>query len=276
MTLLKNSSEGGTSGVAVSTGNSGGASGNAFDAVTVSGAGAALAFDNSQAAHGTLSAKYTFPSGVASTAYASWTTSAGSTSPAFFRLYLRHAANPSVNTRVWQADISGSVLCAALYVNTSGTLQMTDSAGTNIFTTTATVPLSQWYRLEGYVTGSPSAGQVELKLFKSADSTAADEVKTSSAAQNTGGVPNSFRYGCFAALTQSSPFTLWADDIGLSSTGYLGPVVYPGRAQVQVAWSTEPFAAPLWTDVTDYIRLEKTVSLQRGRQDNISEVQAGS
>ena len=51
---------------------------------------------------------------------------------------------------------------------------------------------------------------------------------------------------------------------------------YPGRAQVLIAWATEPFSpSPAWTDVTDWIRLDKSISLQRGRQDNISDVQQG-
>jgi len=51
---------------------------------------------------------------------------------------------------------------------------------------------------------------------------------------------------------------------------------YPGRAQVLIAWASEPFAAaPQWTDVSDYVRYEGGISLQRGRQDNISQIIAG-
>jgi hypothetical protein len=52
---------------------------------------------------------------------------------------------------------------------------------------------------------------------------------------------------------------------------------YGGKAQVLIAWASEPFAAfPAWTDVTSYVRLERGISVQsRGRQDNISTVQAG-
>jgi hypothetical protein len=45
---------------------------------------------------------------------------------------------------------------------------------------------------------------------------------------------------------------------------------------VLIAWASEPFAAsPAWTDVSDYVRYEGGISLQRGRQDNISEIIAG-
>jgi len=53
-------------------------------------------------------------------------------------------------------------------------------------------------------------------------------------------------------------------------------VTYSGRAQVLIAWSTEPFnTSPSWTDVTAWIRLDKPLSLQRGRQDNMTAVPAG-
>lgn len=50
---------------------------------------------------------------------------------------------------------------------------------------------------------------------------------------------------------------------------------FTGRAQVLIAWASEPFSAPAWTDVTNWIRLDKGIHLQRGRQDNISEIQQG-
>jgi hypothetical protein len=53
-------------------------------------------------------------------------------------------------------------------------------------------------------------------------------------------------------------------------------MTFTGRAQVRIAWATEPFnPSPTWTDVTGWIRLDKTMSLQRGRQDNITSISAG-
>ena len=53
-------------------------------------------------------------------------------------------------------------------------------------------------------------------------------------------------------------------------------MTFAGRAQVLIAWATEPFnPSPTWTDVSDWIRLDKGTQLQRGRQDNITAVQAG-
>src|SRR5260370_715486 len=50
---------------------------------------------------------------------------------------------------------------------------------------------------------------------------------------------------------------------------------FAGRYQVLIAWATQPFAAPAWTDVTAWVRLDAPLSLQRGRQDNMSQIPAG-
>ena len=242
MTTLTNSFEGGTNGTALSTGNTGGGSGNAFDAVNTTGSGSGIAFSTAQAMHGTVSAKLTYASGVSSNVYASWTTSMGAQAQAWFRFYIYITAHPSVNLRIWQSDISGSTLCSALFLTTSGTLAF-NASGSTAFTTTAAVPLNTWYRLEGYCTGSTSAGQVSLSMY-AGDSTSAVETDTSSASQNTGGTQNCYRFGSFAAITETSAFSYYIDDPGLSSTGPLGPStgIVPGAAALTGSGS---FGSPL-------------------------------
>ena len=230
MTTLTNSFEGGTNGTGLSTGNTGGTSGNAFDAVNTTGSGSGIAFSNAEAMHGTLSAKLTYAASTSSNVYASWTTSMGAQSQVWFRFYIYITAHPSVNLRIWQSDISAATLCSALFLTTSGTLAF-NASGSTAFTTTAAIPLNTWYRLEGYCTGSTSTGQVSLSMY-AGDSTTAVETDTSSATQNTGGTQNSYRYGSFASITETSAFSYYIDDVGLSSTGYLGPspTTLPGAA----------------------------------------------
>ena len=223
MTTLTNSFEGGSNTTGITTGNSGGASGNAFDVINSSGAGSSLTFSSTHAAHGTLSMDMHMASGVSSGQDAAWTTSIGTQTEFWFRMYLFHTANPSVRTRIWQADISGSTLCGGLFLNTNGTLDMSATGGTAVITSTNSVPLSAWYRVEGFLIGNTSTGQISFSLYTTMDDATPLETKTSSAAQNTGGSPNSARYGCFAATTETPAFDLWIDDIGLSSTGALGP-----------------------------------------------------
>jgi hypothetical protein len=216
--VLVNTFEGGTNGVTVSPGNSGGASGAAFDSVTIGG-GATLAFDSTRAAHGALSLQVATVA--SATSYVQWSASMGPQSPAWFRAYLYLTANPAANHRA-VTFLQGGTLCGYVQVLTTGRLQFVNAAGSAIFTTTAAVPLGQWFRIEGFLTGDATAGQVELKLFASqADGVTPDETDTSSAAQNTAGRPDTVRYGVAAAVANAGPF--WMDDLGLSATGYLGP-----------------------------------------------------
>lgn len=232
MTLLTNSWEGGTNGTVLSTGNTGGLSGNAFDAVNASGTGTTGKFSNTQAAHGSLSMQLIYASGVASKAYVSWTTSMGAQSQIWFRLYVYLTAYPNAAMRLWSTDIGGVTLCSALYVNTGGTLSFNDTSAA-AFTTTNAIPLNTWYRLEGFCTGSATVGQLELKMF-AGDSATPVETDTSAATRNTGGTQDSYRFGSLQTVTNTPALTIYYDDIGLSSTGYLGPsgvAFVPGAAR---------------------------------------------
>ncbi len=221
-----NTYEGGSNGTGISQANSGGMSGTAFDVVTTTGTGTTITYDNTHPVHGTLGGKTHFPA-VAATAYPSWTTAVGAQGKIWFRRYLYHTAYPAVNTRIWQSDISGSTLCAAVYLMTDGSLLFANSAGATVFQSAAALaPNSAPYRVEGYVTGSATVGQVELKLWKtSADGALGTEdyTNTSAANVNTGGTQNCYRFGSFASVTQGSAWDLWHDDDGVSPSGYLGP-----------------------------------------------------
>jgi len=104
-----------------------------------------------------------------------------------------------------------------------------NAAGARIFTFTGTVPLNAWFRIEGFVTGNASTGQVELKQFNDPASATATETQTSAASVNTGGTMDTYEFGMpVTPSANNGPF--WMDNIGLSSTGYLGPatVTSPG------------------------------------------------
>jgi hypothetical protein len=223
VTTLVNSFEGGTTTTTLTTGNSGGISGNAFDTVTI-GASATLAFDSTHAAHGGLSCEAA-TGGSSVTSFAMWTTSMGTQTQVWFRLYLYFTANPAATTFVFRTLVNNATACAALAVTTTGKLRALDSASTTITTSAASIPLNQWFRAEGFFVSDPSVGQTEIKLFSTADSPTPTETDTSAATQNTTGGQNSYRYGMTGALANGGPF--WIDDIGLSNTGYLGPSVVP-------------------------------------------------
>lgn len=218
MTLLLNSFEGGTSGTTISTGNSGAASGTAFNYVNING-GAALAYDNTHAAHGSLSARFT-SSATPGAPYLQWSTALGTQTQVWFRAYLYFASNPANQHSVVDL-INGGNLCSRVNITIAGKLIATDTTGSAIFTTTNSIALNQWVRIEGYVIASATVGQVQLKLFNVPDSVTPTETQTSAATQNTYTSMADYNFG---VAVNTANVAFWMDDIGLSSTGPIGPV----------------------------------------------------
>lgn len=216
---VTNSAEGGTAGTTVTTANSGGASGNPFDRVDI-GSGASVIFDNTEAAHGALS--YAFSTGATkSLARLQWNSSVGTQTQVWFRAYLYFTANPAATVRVLDQD-QGHTACAVVVVLPTGRIQVrTGSTGTQTLTSKSTIPLNRWFRIEGYVIGSPTAGQVQLEIFTSPDSTTPDETLTSAANINTYGPMDTYNFGI--STTTANVATYWEDDMGISTSGYLGP-----------------------------------------------------
>jgi hypothetical protein len=220
--MVFNNAEGGTNGTAVTTANSGGASGTAFDSLG-SGATTTLTFDNTHAAHKSLSYKILVGT-TNNNSFLTWTTSltGSSVTQVWFRVYLYLTANPSSTLRIIGAR-NGSTTRGNIAINSSGKLLLLNAAASILKTSTASVPLNQWFRIEGYILGDASVGQMEVKLFSTAmDEDTADETQTTTALQNTGGSITRIDFGNPSSLAS---YTFWADDVAASSTGYIGPVV---------------------------------------------------
>ena len=257
MTVLLNSFEGGTSGTTITTGNSGGASGNACDATTI-GSGATLAFDNTHAAHGTLAMKVATVASAAS--HFDWTTSMGTQTTVWFRTYLYVTANPAAGIRFFRT-LTGSTLCGAVALATTGHLQAINSGGTSSGTTTNAISLNQWIRVEGFITNSATVGQVGISLFNSPDSTTATETLTTAANLNTNAQANAYQFGT-ATVTNGGPF--WMDDIGLSSTGYLNPDFQFAATVSATAALARQIQKPLGTVPVTPVGTPAAVAIQSG------------
>jgi hypothetical protein len=224
--VLVESFAGGTSGTTVTATAASGyqslgtADGVLFDVVSI-GASTTITYDNTVAHSGTLSCKIT--TSAASTVYGLWQNGAVLTAATqqWFRLYLYFTANPSSQHQVFGFFVGGT-RSADVAITTSGTLIMRNTAGTTLVTTTSTVALNQWIRIEGFVISSATVGQVELKLFNSPDSATPTETQTSAATQNTtGGALTQCRYGMVSGGINGQ--TWWMDDVAMSTTGYVGP-----------------------------------------------------
>lgn len=221
--IVRNTNEGVTpAGTPITPGNSGGASGNAWDANVV-GANATDASDNQHSHSGTLSNQ--IATGItATTSYNKWTTTVGTLVQHWFELYLYFTANPAASHRIY-SGFAGATLGAAVRLGTTGPLTFLDTAGAAIplCTTVNPIPLNHEFRIEGFIIGNAATGQVELKLFANADDIAPLEVVTSAANVNTAGSISDYRFGMSSNLANIGPY--WQDDCAVSDSGYLGPYI---------------------------------------------------
>ena len=262
-----NNAEGGTGAATVTTANSGGTSGRPWDQVDIA-SGASVIFDTTHAhtgqgaSGGTLmvddpeagtlgsatAKSYRFSTGATSgLARVQWNT-LGSQSQVWFRFYLYITALPAATIRLCNGD-QGSTSCAVVVLLTTGKLQIrTGSAGAQTLTSTNTVPLSQWIRVEGFFIGDPANGQVELSVFLTPDSTVPTEVTTSGPNTDTFGAMNHFNFGVSTNTANVAPY--WEDDVGFSNLGYLGPatppaLLAPEADAVSVATAVVQTSAPI-------------------------------
>src|SRR5215218_2907628 len=98
--MAANTLEGGSNGTTITAGNSGGTSGDAFDSVVIA-TNDSLVFDNAHAKE-TLALKAA--TGASSTGtYAAWTTTIGTQTTFWGRMYLYRTANPSAQVRLFAA-----------------------------------------------------------------------------------------------------------------------------------------------------------------------------
>jgi hypothetical protein len=218
VTLVTNSLEGVTpSGTTITNGNSGGASGTAFNTTSI-GTGASLVSDSTHVAHGSLAMKAA-TAGTSTVSYGNWSTAMGAQTQVWFRSYLFITANPAtVLTPI--LFFNTTTQAGGLQITTGGKLQLIDANSATILTGTLNVSLNNWFRVEGFIITSATVGQMEYKLFLTPDSATADEVMTSAATQNTNTQVVSYRYG---TTLSSANQTIWHDDLGLSNVGYIGP-----------------------------------------------------
>ena len=223
MAATSNTFEGLSNGTGITSGNSGGASGDAFDLMTL-GSGATATADTSKSAHGSVSMK--LATGVsAADCVAEWTTKIGSQTVNYGRAYLWIGSNPGTNHRLFDLVASPN-LCGAIYLTTTGKLQPVDTGGGQMTITTNSVALSQWIRIEWKYTASTTVGQAEIRLYNTADSTTATETQVSAASFNTQASFNEYRFGA-AGDPMPANRTVWYDDIGLSTVDFLGPAATP-------------------------------------------------
>jgi hypothetical protein len=207
-------------GTTITTGNTGNPSA-AFDAISSLTSGQTLASDNSNGALvGSMALKVATGATLAS-ADMDWSTSLNWQAQTWWEAGLFFTANPATASggNILTFLQSGTT-CGRIRISTSGKVLFLDAAGATQLTSTASISLNTWIRLEGYITGNASTGQAEFKLFNTGTSTTPTETQTSGATLNTAGTPNTGRWALAQGLSNAGPF--WMDALGLSVLGYIG------------------------------------------------------
>lgn len=211
-----------SSGTTITTGNSGGGPGssNAFDATAI-GTGATLQFSSTQAAHGTYSMACATGT-TSTTATAEWTTSMGTQTTVYGRIYLYVTASPGNSDAIVRFQNSGT-FGLGLQLSTARQIVVQDAAFTFIHTLTSVIPTGQWVRWEWQIAFSASVGQVTVNYYANADSSTATESYTSAASQNFGASANQLLLGWNA--NHANQATIYMDSVNVNGTGFPGPAL---------------------------------------------------
>lgn len=220
MTVLTNSVEGITPATTTPTvGNSGGASGNAFDAVSI-GAGSAMVSSSDVSLKGAMVLAYSAATSEA--AYVQWDASMGTKTHIWGRAYFWLPALPAAALRIFSA-FNGAGRAAGVQLGTAGKLALIDSANVNQKTGTVVAAIGQPIRIEWEIITSATVGFIEAKLFNSADSTSPDEIASTLATINTNTQATAYRFGRSESAT-GAPGLMYMDALELNDTGYPGPL----------------------------------------------------
>jgi len=216
-----NTFDGVGNGVALTTGNTGGLSGIPFDVINAL-ANGTLAGDTTRSAHGAASLKVA--TGItAGTISAQWNPFPVGQSLVYFRMYLFITASASPAWRPFAARTGASHVASILVSGTQLSISYgAGFTGTTAFTTA--MPTGQWVRVEGHFIGDPTAGEVAMSLFLTADGIVPAETHTFSGL-NTVGLMTVFQAGQLNSAASSGPF--WLDELALSATGPVGPAFGP-------------------------------------------------
>lgn len=224
MPSLNWTAEGGAENVTLTAGNSGGASGDAWDTV-VTGTNATQQYKADVVLNGKRCiTQFTGANSVM--CYAQWTAKIAARWPAgmttnYGRCYLRFSAIPAVDTTfVEMSDAAGTTNRANIRVRSTGALRLRNAANGTVTTTATILSVNTVYRVEWRVDGSVT-GDYTLALFLGESAT---PLETLSGTGNFGGVIGTYRFGFVANVANSIQY--WLDGMNVNDVGLPGPLVY--------------------------------------------------
>jgi hypothetical protein len=223
---LSNSAEGGSNGTGVTTGNSGGGSGDAWTSVSL-GASTSATYDSTNPMHGSLAYSLAQSTNTGSGALLRWNVSGVSSNFLRVRFYLNTAAFFSAaGIMCWVTDPTNATPIARIGMNTSGKFLVQQATASTLFTGTTTIPTSTWIRVEMIVIAGTTTTNGTIKFaWYLGDSATAQETFTNAATNTgTGGGFNTLSFGKPTGTWNTT--TYWDDfaaDDG-SNSAFIGPV----------------------------------------------------
>lgn len=215
---LANTLEGGSDTTTLTSGNSGGASGDAFQ--TIEGT---PTFSNLQAAHGTLSMRAN--QGVTpALRRVTWTGLGSITAAVFTRFYLRVTSVGVAQVQIHRGLTNAAAQSWSLYITSTGKLQGRNAANATLTAGTTTVPADTWMRVETRTVSGVGTGELAWRLYTDADSaTITDSVTQTGLTLGA----NMDQTQLSTADTGPANCDTWFDDIAVSTVDWLGPSVTP-------------------------------------------------
>lgn len=220
--LALNTAEGGTDGVAVTTGNSGGTSGNAWDAVAGSSNGSSIKYSATQKYSGALS--YQFNNGTiqGSSTYVAWSPpTVGSRTKIGGRAFVWIPSRMTASFYLdiigwWQAGVQFN---GYIRVNDDGTRTRLVVGDHNdvLALGSVAVNIASWFRVDFYIVTATAGGKIQAQLFNTPGSVNPDEtVLLAASTTNTGTVTDQAFWGPFGNQAGTgTPYTSYMDNMQL-------------------------------------------------------------
>lgn len=222
MTLKTNSLEGGTDGTTIDTSNSGGASGDAFDTVTI-GSGCTLTYATAAALHGSLGAQF-YSSYSSGQNYLVWNISAPS---AAARVYFKFPGSlPSGNAAIIRFYSGGGSYPGMTLYTVTRHIRVYDGVNSWVGTVfNGSLAADTLYRVEMAVAKGTGSGDgiLRVAIYAGEDTTPLDSYDHTNV--NTGTTDfTSVRFSLNWAPTNI--YTTYADDFAVqtNTTTFIGPV----------------------------------------------------
>lgn len=234
MVAVANTAEGGVDETTVTTLNSGGASGRAWDTVTV-GPGATMVYDSAVAAHGGLAYRIA-TGGTSAQAWVGWTGGTLGALPRYFgRCYFMISAGLLGSTIVTLMRArAGATQSSRVSVTTGNKLSIRNTSNGQVAVGAVNIAADTWYRAEWDIAvGAAADGFAKLFL---GDSTSALDNLSAPAANF--GASNVDEVGFGVVASAANHGTYWVDDLQVNDSAMPGPpapTIVPAGVAVPVA-----------------------------------------